>query len=246
MRIGMGKNIAVIFAGGHGLRMSTKSKPKQFLEMNGKPIIIHTLEYFENNSDIDGIIIACVNGWIGYLEELLVRFHIKKVGRIVKGGATGQESIYNGLCAVKEIWKDDNTIVLLHDGVRPLISEELIARNIEAVKEYGSAITATPVTETIVISEQEGEIKSVVERKNCYHAKAPQSFYLKDILEAHEKARLEGCYDMIDSATLMKYYGYSIHIVDGSTENIKITNPSDFYTFRALYEARENSQIFGL
>jgi 2-C-methyl-D-erythritol 4-phosphate cytidylyltransferase len=239
-------NIAVIFAGGSGTRMNSKSKPKQFLEMNGKPIIIHTIEYFEQNEKIDRIVISCIDGWEDYLEELLNKFHITKVAKIVKGGDTGQDSIYNGLCAAKEIYPEDDTVVLIHDGVRPLITDDLITRNIETVKRYGSAITVTPVTETIVVSETEGEIQNVVKRDNCYHAKAPQSFYLKDILAAHEKAREDGHHNMIDSATLMRYYDYSLHVVEGPTENIKITNPSDFYTFRALYEARENSQIFGL
>jgi 2-C-methyl-D-erythritol 4-phosphate cytidylyltransferase len=239
-------NIAVIFAGGSGTRMNSKSKPKQFLEMNGKPIIIHTIEYFEQSEKIDAIVVSCIAGWIDYLKELLHRYHITKVNSIVKGGTTGQESIYNGLREAKKISDEDNTVVVIHDGVRPLITEDLITRNIETVKKFGSAVTVTPVTETIVVSEEKGKIKNVVKRDNCYHAKAPQSFYLKDILNAHEKAREEGFYNMIDSATLMQYYGYSLHVVEGTTENIKITNPADFYIFRALYEARENSQIFGL
>lgn len=242
----MAKNIALIFAGGSGTRMNSKSKPKQFLEMNGKPIIIHTLEYFENHEQIDGIVIACIGEWIPYLQEKLERFHIQKVCKVVSGGTTGQESIYNGLCALHELFPQEDTAVLIHDGVRPLITEKLITDNIEAVRTHGSAITVTPVTETIVVSEESGGISDVVKRANCFHAKAPQSFLLKDILAAHEKALAENIHDMIDSVTMMKHYGYPLHIVEGPVENIKITSPADFYVFRALFEARENSQIFGL
>ncbi len=240
-------NIALIFAGGSGTRMNTKSKPKQFLEMNGKAIIIHTLEYFEYCKDIDGIVVVCIAEWIDYLNNLLERNHITKVKAVVAGGSTGQESIYNGICAAHNIAGDiEDSIVLIHDGVRPLISNQLILDNIDTVKECGNAITVTPATETIIQVDDNKEVKNVVDRSSCYTAKAPQSFYLKDIYEAHLKAREEGHNNMIDSATLMRFYGHTLHTVEGPVENIKITNPTDFYVFRSIYEARENSQIFGL
>jgi len=242
----MEKNVAVIFAGGCGSRMNTKTLPKQFLQMNGKPIIIHTLEYFETCKEIDGIVISCIEGWIDYLEDLIDKFRITKVKKIVKGGATGQESIFNGLCAAKEFYPEEDTVVLVHDGVRPLITTKLIRDNIKTVREFGTAITVSPVTETVVVANEDNELDNVVDRTRCYHAKAPQSFYLKDIMEAHLKAREDGNFEMIDSATLMSHYGYKMHLVEGNVENIKITNPSDFYMFRSLYEARENSQIFGI
>ena len=131
-------NIAVIFAGGSGLRMHTKSKPKQFLDLNGKPIIIYTLELFDNHPMIDGIVVACIESWIPYLKKQLKKFEINKVISIVPGGATGQDSIYNGLCAAEAYAKGDNATVLIHDGVRPLITEETITDNINKVAEYGS------------------------------------------------------------------------------------------------------------
>lgn len=242
----MEKNIAVIFAGGSGTRMNAKTLPKQFLNMNGKPIIIHTLEYFENCKEIDGIVVSCIDGWMDYFQKFVEKFRITKVKKIVRGGNTGQESIYNALCGASEVYPEEETVVLIHDGVRPLISEELILSNIKTVRTFGTAITVSPVTETVVIANEEEKLENVVERSHCFHAKAPQSFYLKDILSAHEKAREEGILDMIDSATLMSRYGYKLHLVEGNVENIKITNPADFYVFRSLYEARENSQIFGL
>ena len=242
----MEKNIAVIFAGGSGTRMNAKTLPKQFLQMNGKPIIIHTLEYFENCKEIDGIVVSCIDGWQDYLKEFIHKFHITKVKQIVVGGKTGQESIYNAISAAGDLYPEEDTVVLIHDGVRPLITEELILENIKTVRSFGTAITVSPVTETVVVANQEGYLDNVVERNQCFHAKAPQSFYLKDILSAHKKAIEDGNLEMIDSATLMSHYGYQLHLVEGNVENIKITNPADFYVFRSLFEARENSQIFGL
>ena len=126
-------NIAVIFAGGVGRRMNTKSRPKQFLEYNGKPIIIYTLELFDNHPMIDGIVVSCVESWIPFLQKMLKKFEINKVMKIVPGGETGQDSIYNGLVAAKEFSKTENDVVLIHDGVRPLITEQTITDNIETV-----------------------------------------------------------------------------------------------------------------
>src|SRR5690554_1232828 len=122
-------NIAIIFAGGVGIRMNSKEKPKQFLQLHGKPIIIYTLEVFEHHPQIDGIIVACVPEWIMYLQKLLIKFHIKKVSAIVPGGETGQLSIFNGLAAAEKLFPDDS-VVLIHDGVRPLINEQIITDNI--------------------------------------------------------------------------------------------------------------------
>ena len=126
-------NIAVIFAGGTGTRMNSKEKPKQFLRMHDKPIIIHTLEKFQNNENIDAIVIACIKEWINYLSYLIDYYHISKVKKIVPGGETGQMSIYAGLNAAKEISYDNNAVVLIHDGVRPLINNDVINDNIESV-----------------------------------------------------------------------------------------------------------------
>lgn len=238
-------NIGLIFAGGSGVRMNTKGMPKQFLQMNGKAIIIHTLEYFERCKDIDAIVVVCLEEYIEYLQSLLSANRITKVKRIVPGGKCGQESIYHGLCAAEEI-ADGEDIVLIHDGVRPLISEELLSSSIQMVKEKGNAITVTPATETIVQTENGEIISNIIDRKSCYIAKAPQSFYLKDILKVHRQAIVDNKCDCIDSASLMREYGYSLNLLEGSNENIKITNPSDFYILRAILEARENSQIFGL
>jgi 2-C-methyl-D-erythritol 4-phosphate cytidylyltransferase len=240
-------NIAVIFAGGVGRRMHSKDRPKQFLDMYNRPIIIHTIDRFERHPLIDAIVVVCVEGWITYLEDLLDQYRIKKVKQVVSGGETGQLSIYNGLKAAEEVAGQEESIVLIHDGVRPLINEKLITNNIETVKKYGSAITTAKVKETIlVVEETESTIDYIPSRNNSRVAKAPQSFWLKDILSAHEKALSEGRKDFIDSCTMMQHYGYKLHLIDGPSQNIKITTPEDFFMARTILEIKENDQLYGL
>lgn len=242
-------NIAAIFAGGSGIRMNTKSRPKQFLELHGKPIIIYTLELFDNHPDIDAITIACIQSWIPFLEKQIRKFEINKVVKIVPGGATGQESIYNALCAAEQHALSsqgtlDGVNVLIHDGVRPLITEQTITDNINKVMECGSCITCVPATETLVVRQQDDSLQ-IPSRKDSLIARAPQSFRLTDIISAHRKAIDEGRNDFIDSCTMMSHYGYTMGIVNGPVENIKITTPTDFFVFRAMVQVHENQQIFG-
>ena len=240
-------NIGVIFAGGCGTRMNTKSKPKQFLDLNGKPIIIYTVELFDNHPQIDGIVVVCIESWIPYLKKMIRKFEITKVVRIVPGGNSGQESIYNGLCAAEDFTKEkneQNSIVLIHDGVRPLITEETITANIAKVKECGSCITTVPAIETVIVDNHDGTL-DIPKRSDCLMARAPQSFYLTDIINAHRRSQKEGMSDCIDSCSLMSYYGYKLGLVQGPIENIKITTPTDYFVFRAMVEVHENQQIFG-
>ena len=242
-------NIAAIFAGGSGIRMNTKSRPKQFLELHGKPIIIYTLELFDNHPDIDAITVACIQSWIPFLEKQIRKFEINKVVKIVPGGATGQESIYNALCAAEQHALSsqgilDGVNVLIHDGVRPLITEQTITDNINKVMECGSCITCVPATETLVVRQQDDSLQ-IPSRKDSLIARAPQSFRLTDIISAHRKAIDEGRNDFIDSCTMMSHYGYTMGIVNGPVENIKITTPTDFFVFRAMVQVHENQQIFG-
>lgn len=236
-------NIAIIFAGGSGKRMHTKDKAKQFLLVHGKPIIVHTIEKFQYHKEIDGIIVSCIESGIPYMEEMKYRYRLDKIGKIVPGGATGQMSIYNGLKAAAEVYGIEGNIALIHDGVRPLINNQLISDNIASVKEYGSAITVTKAKETVILVDDNGHVCDVPSREHSRNAQAPQSFWLKDILEAEEKAISTGITNAIDSCTLMRQYGKELNVVIGPYENIKITTPEDFYTFRALYDAKENQQL---
>lgn len=237
-------NIALIFAGGTGQRMNTKTKPKQFLELHGKPIIVHTIEQFENHPLIDGIVVVCLESWIPVLNKLLKKNGIEKVSSVVPGGDTGQGSIRNGIYEAARLYPDDS-VILIHDGVRPLIDEDTITSCINSVYDHGNAITVVPAIETIIRGDG-NTISDVMDRKTCFMARAPQCFVLKDIYEAHNRAVEEGREDFIDSASMMRHYGHDLYMVEGGSENIKITTPPDFYVFRAIVDARENSQIFGL
>ena len=237
----MTKNYALIFAGGTGQRMHSKSIPKQFLYVHGKPIIIHTLLHFENCKQIDGIVVVCYEPFIPTLKKLLKEFNIKKVSDVIAGGDSGQESIFLGLERLSKI-SSENDIVLIHDGVRPLITERLIENNVESVRSNGSAITVSKAIET-VISADNNFVSDVADRSHSYYAKAPQSFYFKDIYGCHKKAIAENKHDFIDSATMMRYYGYELHTVECSPNNIKITTQTDYFMFKGLLDAQELDQM---
>lgn len=232
-------NVALIFAGGVGSRMGSNT-PKQFLEWNGKAIIIHTLLVFEEQQAIDAIVIACKKEWIDYTKGLILKEGIRKVVSIVPGGATALDSQLNGLREIKRLYPNEEVAVLIHDGVRPLVDAATIMRNIDLVWEKGNAITVTKAIETVIRSDETGAVKEILNRDNCLMAKAPQSFKLDDIIAAHEKSLAEGTHDFIDSASMMIHYGHTLYTVMGEPENIKVTTPSDYYMFLGISKNREN------
>jgi 2-C-methyl-D-erythritol 4-phosphate cytidylyltransferase len=236
---------ALIFAGGTGVRMNARAKPKQFLELHGKPVIIYTIEHFEAHPQIDDVIVVCISSWIDELKYLLNRFDIKKVKLIVAGSdAGGDKSILNGLNAAAEICEDDD-IILIHDGVRPIITADLISENITKAMECGNAITVEHVSESAVRLDAENIIIDVPERDKMYTAKAPQTFKFREIRELYNRADKDGV-RAVDSAALFFAYGVKMFTVPSSPNNVKITTPSDYYIFRALFEAMENEQILGI
>lgn len=244
-------NIAVIFAGGSGNRMKSNGIPKQFLEAYGKTIIIYTLEHFEKHPEIDAISIVCIKEYIGYLKQLIERAGMTKVRWILPGGKSPLESQYIGLKKIEEdCGKNEKHIVLLHDGVRPLIDSNCITKCLESVRQHGTAITVSPAIETIITVDENDIVQNTYRRKDCRLGRAPQCFYLDQIIDIHERAMSDGLRDdqtlFIDSATMMQYYGHPVHVVEGPASNIKITTPSDYYVFKALIDAKENSQIFGI
>lgn len=235
-------NYALIFAGGVGSRMGNPSIPKQFLTVEDKPIIIYTIEKFEKCNDIDGILIVCIKDWITELKQYLLDFNITKVLDVIPGGQNGQESIFNGLKSLNEKVAKDS-IVLIHDGVRPLIDNETIMKNIYMVKKYKSCITCSPSIETIIKTDENNCINDIIDRNKCRMARAPQSFYLKDILNTHLLAQKENYVEAIDSATLMRHFGYSLYTLIGPAENIKITTPSDYYMFKSFIEEYNKNKL---
>lgn len=242
-------NIAIIFAGGTGQRLNNgaDSTPKQFLKINDKPIIIHTLELFQKHENIDKIYISIHPDFYEYMEELVKHYYITKTAGIVNGGATGQDSIYNALkLALSENSAD--SLVLIHDGVRPNITSEVISANIECAKENGNAITCTSCFETILISENHTNPQNVPYRKNTYAAQAPQTFHLGEIIEAHEITRKTNpdYKDIVDSCTLFKTLNKETFMVGGNRGNIKITTIEDLYILRALIRLKEDLEAFGM
>ena len=244
------KNIAIIFAGGVGSRMGSEI-PKQFLQVYGKEIIIHTLEKFQYNDNVDLIYVGCVEEYIHDFEQMVQKYHITKipVDGIIPGGTSGQDTIYKVLKRAREDNPGDS-ICLIHDGVRPLITDDLINKCIKSVQEYGSAVTVTKAFETPIISEDGEKVKEVLPRKFVYTAQAPQSFRLDDILAAHKKIRAtEEGYDnprIVDSCSLMKECGNTVHIVEGNRGNIKVTTLDDYITLLGNLEIEDYYQVFKL
>ena len=204
-------------------------------------MIIYTIEHFERNPEVDRIVVVCLESWIGELKRLLRRYDIEKVTTIVPGGMTGDASIYNGLLAMRDTAAEED-IVLIHDGVRPLIDERLVTENIAAAREHGAAITVERVAESVVRVDAAGDIVDVPPRDEMHIAKAPQSFRYGLIFEAYAWAQAENV-GTIDSAHLCHLRGIRPRVVASTPNNMKITKPTDYYVFRALYEVMENQQI---
>jgi 2-C-methyl-D-erythritol 4-phosphate cytidylyltransferase len=229
-------NIAIIFAGGTGQRCrNEENTPKQFVEINDKPIIVHTLEVFQNHKEIDKIYIAILPAYKNALQDLIKKFALTKVRGLTNGGETGQDSIYNALKLARG-QNNGDAIVLIHDGVRPIISKEVISKNIESVKKYGNAITCTPATETVLISEDSLTTKMIPFRKQTFNAQAPQSFRLDDIIKCHDflRSNKERYENIVDSATMCNHLNIKTFMVKGNFGNIKITTQEDMFMLRAL------------
>lgn len=232
----MNKTIAVIFAGGTGVRMGAEL-PKQFIEVEGKPIMIHTLDIFENSPIVDEIYIACKAEYIDMLNKLIDQYKISKVRSIVPGGTSALGSQYNALTEAARNNPDD-AIVLIHDGVRPCINDDLIEEVVYLTKEKGAVATCTPMFETPVISTGGKIVEETPKRADCYTAQAPQSFRLGELLAAHEVVRKDNpdYTGLVDSCSLMRSIGMDVAILKGPRSNIKVTTPEDIYIFKAMLE----------
>lgn len=241
-------NYVIILAGGVGQRMRNSGLPKQFLEVFQKPIIIYTLEKFENSEVIDGIVVSCNGQWIDYLDKLLKKWQIKKVIAVVSGGKTRQDSVKNGLSALEanNVKKDD--IIIVHDGVRPLIEKNIIEENIVVAKKYGAAMTVFPVIESVVVAEADAAgFQNFKKRDHTYSLTSPQSFQFDIISQIYRDSRLkESPIPILDTALAYTFLGNNIHIVCEHSKNIKVTTPEDYYILKALLELQENRCVFGI
>ena len=227
-------NIALILAAGTGSRMGNADKPKQFLPIYGKPLMVHTLEAFEMNPEVDAIVISTNSEYIDDVKVMCKQYDLSKVKSVVAGGATRQISVYNGLRGVQEVGAKDDDIVIIHDSARPLISQKIIADNIKACKEFGAVDTVINASDTIVHSENGKTITDIPPRKELYQGQTPQTFKMSIIMKAHEAALNNEIPNVTDDTKLVLSLGMPVHLVEGDKLNFKITTFDDLMMLKAL------------
>ena len=237
-------NIGLIIAGGSGNRMG-QDIPKQFMHVDGAPIIVWAMKAFQQHPDIDGIAVVCLKGWETVLQSYANQFSIDKLKWIFPGGETGFESIHNGIYGLKEAGCDDEDLVLIHDSVRPLLSQEIISSNIAICKAYGYAITGIQCREAILKSEDGFTTNQSIPRDTLIRTQTPQTFRLGNIIAAHEEAKEKGITNSVASCTLIAELGPQrmMHIVPGSEKNIKITTVEDLEMIKALMHTSKESWL---
>lgn len=232
-------NIALIIAGGNGRRMQQEI-PKQFLNVNDKPVMIYTLEAFQSHPDIDAIGVVCVDGWHDILRAYARQYKISKLEWIVSGGENGQGSIRNGLLEAEKRY-GGNDIILVHDAIRPMVSHEIISDCIVQCKRHGSAVSIVPCNTVALRRATEQTSSEVVPRDQLALTQTPQAFPLKKLCDAHRKAKEVGITNSIASCTLMIELGETVHFSIGAETNIKLTTPDDLKIFKALLALKEQA-----
>jgi 2-C-methyl-D-erythritol 4-phosphate cytidylyltransferase len=236
-------NIALIIAGGSGNRMG-QDIPKQFMHVDGCPIIIHTMLCFQRHPDIEAIAVVCLRGWETVLQSYANQFNVTKLKWIFPGGSNGQASIRNGIYGLKEAGCNDDDLVLIHDAVRPLLSQDIISGNIAICKQYGYAITGIQCREAILESDDGFTTSTSIPRDRLIRTQTPQTFRLKNIIAAHEEARQRGITNSVASCTLLaELGGRQMHIVPGSEKNIKVTTVEDLEILKSLINIHAESWL---
>lgn len=237
-------NIALIIAGGSGNRMG-QDIPKQFMHIDGAPVIIWTMKAFQQHPDIDAIAVVCLKGWETVLRSYSNQFSINKLKWVFPGGNSGMESIHNGIYGLKEAGCDEDDLVLIHDAVRPLLSQEIISSNIAICKAYGYAITGIMCREAILESQDGFTSNTSIPRDKLVRTQTPQTFRLANIIDVHEEAKKKGITDSVASCTLVAELGPErmMHIVPGSEKNIKITTVEDLEMIKALMHVKQEGWL---
>lgn len=234
--------VALLTAAGTGTRMG-QDIPKQFIHVENKPVIIHTMEAFQRHPNIDAIMVVTLPAWVEVLRAYAKQFNISKLQWVVPGGATGQESIYNGLTALKE-HLSGNDIVMIHDGNRCMVSHEIISNSIATFHAYGSAVAAIPCVEAVFRSSDNGISSTTsIPREQLYRTQTPHTYTLGKLLWAHEKAAKEGIVNTAATCTLMQAFGETIYFSKGSEENLKITTMEDLKIFSALLHTKKDCHL---
>lgn len=225
-------NLGLIIAGGVGSRMDF-AVPKQFMTVLDKPVIIYTLEAFEKHPSIDAICVVCLKGWENILEGYAKQFGITKLKHIAPSGKVGQESIKNGLLELAKYY-DKSSIVLIHDGNRPMVSRDIISDCIAVTKQKGNAITCIPCQEAMLETDDGISSEKSYPREKLKRTQTPHGFRLGDLLEVHKEAAEKNITNSVASCTLMIELGKKVNFSVGSEKNIKLTTPEDVDIFKAL------------
>ena len=235
-------NVALIIAGGVGKRMK-QDIPKQFILVNDKPVLVYTLESFEKHPVIDAIMVVCLNGWQQILAGYAKKYNITKLQGIVTGGATAQESIRNGVDALKDVCREDDTVII-HDGIRPIIDELVLSDVIVKCHKYGNAVSSLPYNEQIFVIEDENTTKKYIPRETLRRVSTPQAYKYGKLAWAYEKAFREkiGIYGSAYTNTMMVDLGETLHFALGSDKNIKLTTQDDLDFFKSYLRMKEGDK----
>ena len=234
-------NIALIIAGGSGNRMH-QDIPKQFLTVNEKPVIMYTLEAFQNHPEIECIAVVCIEGWEQVLQAYAKQFNITKLQYVVTGGKNGQDSIRNGVYELEKHFNADD-IVLIHDAIRPLVSAEIISDCIAKTHQFGCAIATIPCAEAMMQTEDGSVSTGSYPRDKLKRTQTPQGFPIGKICDLHRRALEQGITNSIASCTLMIEMGEQVYFSAGSEKNIKLTTVEDIDIFKALLAAKRSSWL---
>lgn len=234
-------NMAILLAGGSGVR-TEQDVPKQFINVYDKPIIIYTLEAFQNHPDIDGIIVACLDGWQTILQAYAREAGITKLQDIVKGGDCGQESARNALRKLQGSCREDD-IVIIHDAVRPMVSAEIISDCIVTCRRRGSGLAAIRCQETIIRTRDGVSGDTYVKRDGIMRVQTPQAYLYGKVMEAHERAFEQGIINAVYTNILMLDMGETLYFSKGSEKNLKITTMEDVEIFKALYRMKKEDWV---
>jgi 2-C-methyl-D-erythritol 4-phosphate cytidylyltransferase len=231
---------ALLTAAGTGSRMK-QDIPKQFMHVKNKPLIVYTLEAFQGHPSIDAIVVVTIPSWIDVVRAYAKQHGITKLQAIVPGGASGQESIKNGLEKIRADGASDDDIVMIHDGNRCLVSSEIISDNVAEFKAKGSAVAAIPCVEAVFRSHDEGASSTVsIPREQLFRTQTPHSYTLGKLMWAHEQAKLQDIEDTAASCVLMYELGETVYFSAGSEQNLKITTMDDLYIFESVLDARKS------
>ena len=233
------KNIVLIIAGGVGARMG-QDIPKQFINVYDKPVIVYTLEAFQKHPSIDAIEVVCLDGWHDVLWAYAKQFGIAKLENIVSGGKNGQDSIRNGLYDIASRHNGSDDIVLVHDAIRPMVSNDIISDDIRVCRQYGNAITVVPCTAAMLKTFDSLSTEEQVPRDNLKITQTPQAFFLQDIIAAHKEALKKGITNSVASCTMYIELGRKLYMSAGSEKNLKLTTAEDIEIFKALLNAKKD------